>query len=62
MNEIITSILSNNFDQNNVVFLKSKEIRVMFEEPVAWTRDGEDGGMHQDVCIFNCHPGINIIV
>lgn len=62
LNEIITSILSNNFDQNNVVFLKSKEVRVMFDEPVAWTRDGEDGGYHQDVCILNRHKGVKIIV
>ncbi len=62
LNEIITSILSNNFDQNNVVFLKSREVRIMFEEPVAWTRDGEDGGLHQDICIFNHHNGVKIIV
>ena len=61
INEIITSILSNNFDQNNVVFLKSKEVRIMFEEPVAWTRDGEDGGKHQDVYIVNCHKAVKII-
>lgn len=62
LNEIITSILSNNFDQTNVVFLKSREVRIMFEEPVAWTRDGEDGGCHQDVYIVNCHKGVKIIV
>ena len=61
VNEIITSILSNNYDQNNVVFLKSKEVRIMFEEPVSWTRDGEDGGKHQDVYIVNCHKGVQII-
>ncbi len=62
LNEIITSILSNNFDQTNVVFLRSKEVRIMFEEPVAWTRDGEDGGKHQDVIIVNCHRGVQLIV
>ncbi len=62
LNDIITSILSNNFNNNNVFFLKSKEIRIMFDEAVAWTRDGEDGGSHQDVVIFNRSPGIEVIV
>ncbi len=62
LNEIITSILSNNFNQQNVVFLKSKEVRIMFEKPTAWTRDGEDGGVHQDVFIINHNHGVEIIV
>lgn len=62
LNDIITSILSNNFNKNNVIFLRSKEIRIMFEKPTAWTRDGEDGGVHQDVVIINRSPGVNIIV
>lgn len=61
LNDIITSILSNNFDNNSVVFLKSKEVRVMFEEPVSWTRDGEDGGIHQDIMIVNRQGSIQII-
>ncbi|MBQ8264169.1 MAG: YegS/Rv2252/BmrU family lipid kinase [Oscillospiraceae bacterium] len=62
LSDIATGILSNNFDQQNVVFLKSREIRIMFEKPTAWTRDGEDGGVHQDVFIVNRHPGVEIFV
>ncbi len=62
LNEIITSILSNNYNQNNVIFLKSSEVRIMFDKPTAWTRDGEDGGVHQDIYIINRHPGMEIIV
>ena len=62
LNDIISSILSNNFNSNNVTFLRSKEVRIMFDEPVAWTRDGEDGGTHQDVFIYNCNPGITLLV
>jgi len=61
LNDIITSILSNNYNKNNVIFLKSKEIRIMFDEPISWTRDGEDGGLHQDVVILNRSPGITIL-
>ncbi len=62
LNDIITSILSNNFKGSNALLLKSREVRMMFEEPIAWTRDGEDGGKHRDVMIVNCHPGVEIIV
>ena len=59
---IIASILSSDFSGDNVLFLKSSEVRFLFDEPVAWTRDGEDGGKHRDVYISNCHPGIRILV
>ena len=62
LSDIATGILNNNFDQQNVIFLKSREIRIMFEKPAAWTRDGEDGGIHQDVFIVNRHPGVEILV
>ena len=62
LNSIITAVLSHNFSAPNVLFLRSKEVRILFDEPVAWTRDGEDGGSHRDVLIFNRHPGVELIV
>ena len=60
--DIITKVLSMDFSGPNVLFLKSSEVRFMFDENVAWTRDGEDGGNHRDVYIVNRHPGVDIIV
>jgi diacylglycerol kinase family enzyme len=60
--DILTSVLSADFSGPNVLFLKSSEVRFMFDENVAWTRDGEDGGSHRDVYIVNRHPGVDIIV
>lgn len=62
LNNIITSVLSSDFSGPNVLFLKSREVRVKFDVPVAWTRDGEDGGRHTEVSIVNRHPGVEIIV
>lgn len=62
LNEIVTALMTGNFNVNKVRFLKSREVRIMFAEPVAWTRDGEDGGKHRDVMIVNRHPGVEIIV
>lgn len=62
LNGIISAVLSSNFNSPNVMLLRSKEVRIMFERPVAWTRDGEDGGKHRDVLIVNRHPGVELIV
>ena len=61
LSDILTSVLSSDFSGPNVKFLKSREVRFMFTENVAWTRDGEDGGSHRDVYIVNRHPGVEII-
>jgi len=62
LQDIAAGILSNDFDGQNVIFFKTREIRIMFDKPAAWTRDGEDGGIHQDVYIVNRHPGVEILV
>ena len=62
LNNIITAILSSNFSSPNVLLLRAREVRFTFETPVAWTRDGEDGGKHQDIMIVNRHPGVNLMV
>lgn len=62
LNQIITEILLMNFTNENVFFLKSSKIRLVFSSPTSFTRDGEDGGSHREVSITNCHPGVEIIV
>ena len=62
LGDIISSALSLDFSGPNVSFIKSRTVRFMFDKPVAWTRDGEDGGTHEEVLIRNRHPGIEIIV
>ncbi len=59
--EILSGVLSSNFSGPNVLFFKSRELRVMFDEPVAGTRDGEDGGLQRVICINNWDPGVEII-
>ncbi|MCD7902419.1 MAG: diacylglycerol kinase family lipid kinase [Oscillospiraceae bacterium] len=62
LNNIVISILSSDFSGPNVSFLKSREVRILFDEPIAWTRDGEDGGKHRDVFIQSRHPGVTLLV
>lgn len=62
LGDIVSSILSNDFSGENILFFKSRELRVMFDQNVAWTRDGEDGGICRDAFIQNCRPGVEIVV
>lgn len=62
LNNIISALLLSNFSSPSVLFLRSGEVRIMFDQPVAWTRDGEDGGRHKDVMIINRHPGVELII
>ena len=59
---IISAVLSSDFSAPSTIVLKSREVRILFDEPVAWTRDGENGGLHRDIVITNCHPGVEIFV
>lgn len=57
-----TGLLSQNYDGVNVILLQSSNLTVTFDQPVAWTRDGEDGGAHQVVHLVNHPSAIQIIV
>ena len=58
---IVTSVLGQNFNNEHVVMLQSNELTFEFNEPVAWTRDGEAGGEVRKVILRNNHAAINII-
>ncbi|MGE4483654.1 MAG: diacylglycerol kinase family protein [Oscillospiraceae bacterium] len=62
LNSIITSILSQEYDPANVIFLHTKKIRFTFDTDTAWTRDGESGGLFRTVEAENCHQALRITV
>ena len=59
---IVTSILSQNYNDKDVVFLHTKKVRFTFDEPVAFTRDGESGGSFTTVEAENHHAALQLIV
>ena len=61
LSEMADSVLSRRFDNENVLILHTKKARFHFEKPVPWTRDGEDGGLHQDVELCNYNAPIQLI-
>jgi len=62
MNKIVSNILSQNFTGNNVMMLRSRQVKFTFDEPVKWTRDGEAGGAHREVVLENLHSAISMLI
>ena len=58
---IAASVLSQTFDCDDLVILHTKKAKFTFEKPVAWTRDGEDGGAHTELELCNYHAPVELI-
>ncbi len=53
LNELITSLLAQEMDPEYFCYFKVSEIEIQAEEEVAWTLDGENGGVHKNIVIEN---------
>ena len=62
LNNIMMSLLNRDMDTSAMYFFRTAELGLEFEEPVAWTLDGEYGGTHTQVAIANVCKGIDIRV
>lgn len=61
LGNIVTSVLSQRFDSDKLLILHTKRARFTFEKPVAWTRDGEEGGNYQDIQCYNISAPIKFV-
>lgn len=59
--EILSSVLSGRFDGDKLIILHTKKAKFSFDHPVAWTRDGEEGGKHQEITLVNYHRPVQLI-
>ncbi len=58
---IVADILANKFDSEYVALFKTDQVRFTFRDPVPWTLDGEDGGVHQQVECRNIPKAVQIV-
>lgn len=58
---VLTAILIQDQNSQHVVRFKTRQLKVTSEEPVAWTRDGEDGGEHNIVELTNIQEALDIM-
>ncbi len=59
--ELVESVLSRRFDSDKLLILHTRKARFLFDKPVPWTRDGEDGGSHRDITLCNYASPIQLI-
>jgi YegS/Rv2252/BmrU family lipid kinase len=58
---ILSGVLAQTYDGDSVLLYHSSNVKFIFEEEVAWTIDGEDGGSHKEIEIKNLHHAIQLI-
>ena len=59
--EMITAVLTRSFDSKYLKIIQTRHARFIFDRPVAWTRDGEDGGKHRELELCNYHAPVRLI-
>ena len=59
--DLAAAVISRRFDNENLIILHTRRATFHFEQPVAWTRDGEDGGKHRNVTLCNYHAPVQLI-
>ena len=62
INLMVSSLLAQDPDPEYIYYFKASHLEVHSEEKVAWTLDGENGGMHEDVEIVNINKAFHICV
>ena len=61
LNSIVAGIMTRDYSSSPCLqVIQSREVTISFDEPVSWTRDGEDGGSYAELTL-RCHPhGVRI--
>ncbi len=62
LNSIMAALVMRDIDADCMYCFKTNSIRFESEQKIAWTLDGEFGGMHHDVFINNCKHAVEIKV
>jgi len=63
LQEMIMDLINEKiFENNNIIYRKTKHISIKAQEEIEWTLDGEYGGKHTQVVIVNKQKEIEIIV
>lgn len=53
-------MLNKTYDSPCLTVAQSSFVKVTFEEPVPWTRDGEDGGAHRTLTLRSHRHAVDI--
>ena len=56
------AIIQDYINTDTVDVIETSKAKIIFDEPVKWTLDGEYGGKHKEIDIELVHDAINFIV
>lgn len=62
LNQIMVALINRNINTDCMYCFKTNELRIICEEEIAWTLDGEFGGKHREVNIKNQKQALHIRV
>jgi diacylglycerol kinase family enzyme len=62
LNRIVAGLLNHDYSKQSVTVLHSRRVCFCFEKPVAWTRDGEAGGLHSTLQLENRYQAVEIVI
>jgi diacylglycerol kinase family enzyme len=60
--KLLTGLITESLDSEYVDLIYSSEIKIRLDSPMAWTLDGENGGVHKDIIIKNLPKRIKMLV
>ncbi|MBR5467612.1 MAG: YegS/Rv2252/BmrU family lipid kinase [Firmicutes bacterium] len=59
---LVTALVMKDLSSDAFYSFKAKKVKFYSENEVAWTLDGEYGGMHREVEVENCQKAIGVLV
>ncbi len=62
LQDAFKAYIAKDYSGDIIKIVHSRSVRFRFDEPVAWTTDGENGGEHTDVYLENINNSVKIIV
>ena len=63
LNEIIQAVIAGKSENNKYFYqFRSKAVKFISDDPVAWTQDGEFGGYHEVVDVKNDKQALSLLV
>lgn len=61
-NMLVGELVTQNYQGEFIRIEEAGSVRIIFEQDVPWTRDGESGGSHRDITLENKARAIRIMV
>jgi lipid kinase, YegS/Rv2252/BmrU family len=62
LQRIVNSLLTENLDDELIVFRKTSKVAIKCKEEVPWTLDGEYGGSYKNARVYNIRKAVSIVL